>query len=209
LLSELAIIAGVAKATLPNTQTAWHELVANYDLIRERMAEVLDGFEDFNRQVRQPMGFRIRQPARELVFLTDSGRAEFSSAPLHDVVPVEGRLMLSTMRSHDQFNTTNYSDDDRYRGVKNLRTLLFMNDADMNERGLSQFESIDITSIASDGTRRTAYGYRAVKYNIPHGSVMGYMPELNVLCPVGDFGARSRQPLMKHLSVEVTRSPSR
>ncbi len=99
------------------------------------MAKALDGFEDFNRRVRLPLGFRIRQPARELVFLTPSGRAEFSTAALPDVVPAAGTLALGTMRSHDQWNTTIYSDNDRYRGIKNLRTLVFMNRADMRERG--------------------------------------------------------------------------
>ena len=111
--------------------------------------------------------------------------------------------MLSTMRSHDQFNTTIYSNDDRYRGVKNLRTLLFMNEADMRERGLAEFDRIDITSIARDGTRRSVHGYLAVTYDIPAGGAMGYMPELNVLCPIGDFSAKSRQPMMKHVAVEV------
>ncbi|MGI8406248.1 MAG: FdhF/YdeP family oxidoreductase [Thermomicrobiales bacterium] len=206
LLSEPAIIAGMARATLPDTRTPWEDLMGNYDLIRDRMAVALDGFEDFNRQVRQPLGFRIRQPARELIFLTGSGLAEFSMTPLTDVLPAEGQLMLSTMRSHDQFNTTIYSNDDRYRGVKNLRTLLFMNAADMDGRGLSEFDRIDITSIARDGSRRTVYGYLAVKYDIPSGSAMGYMPELNVLCPIGDFSAKSRQPVMKHIPIEVTPS---
>ncbi|HEY3506040.1 MAG TPA: molybdopterin dinucleotide binding domain-containing protein [Actinocatenispora sp.] len=206
LLSEPAIVAGMARATLPGSATPWRELVGDHDRIRDRMAAALDGFEDFNRQVRQPLGFRIRQPARERVFLTDSGRAEFSVAPLTDVVPGDGRLMLSTMRSHDEFNTTIYSDDDRYRGVKHLRTLLFMHRADMADRGLAEFDRIDITSIARDGTRRTAYGYRAVGYDIPRGCAAGYMPELNVLCAVGDFSAQSRQPLMKHVPIEVTPS---
>jgi anaerobic selenocysteine-containing dehydrogenase len=209
LRSEPAIIAGIAQATLPTTRTPWEEMVGDYDRIRDRMAHALDGFEDFNRQVRQPLGFRIRQPARERIFLTGSGRAEFSTAALPDVIPTNGRLMLSTMRSHDQFNTTVYSDDDRYRGVKNLRTLLFMNRADMAELGVGEFDRIDITSIARDSTRRTAYGYRAVGYDIPRGCAAGYMPELNVLCPIGDFSAQSRQPLMKHIPIEVTPSPIR
>ncbi|GBE63669.1 oxidoreductase alpha (molybdopterin) subunit [Mycobacterium sp. MFM001] len=209
LLSEPAIVAGMAEATLPNSKTPWRELVADYDLIRDRMAKGLYGFEDFNRRVRQPLGFRIRQPARELVFLTDSGKAEFSAAELPDVVPSEGQLILGTMRSHDQFNTTVYSDDDRYRGVKNLRTLLFMNTTDMAEMGISEFDYIDITSIAKDGTRRSVYGYRAVGYNIPRGCAAGYMPELNVLCPIGNFNAESGQPVMKHVPIEVTRSAAR
>lgn len=209
LLSEPAIIAGMAKATLPATRTPWDDLVADYDRIRDRMAKGLYGFEDFNRRVRQPLGFRIRQPARELVFLTDSGRAQFSAAALPDVLPAAGRLVLGTMRSHDQFNTTIYSDDDRYRGVKNLRTLLFMNVADMAEMGIDEFDYIDITSIARDGSRRSVYGYRAVGYNIPRGNAAGYMPELNVLCPITDINAESSQPVMKHVPIEVTHSKAR
>jgi molybdopterin-dependent oxidoreductase alpha subunit len=207
LRSELAIIGGMALATLPGTKTPWNDLVGNYDLIRDRIAATIDGFEDFNTRVRQPQGFRIGQPARERIFLTPSGRAGFSIEPLVDVVPPHGRLMLSTMRSHDQFNTSIYSNDDRYRGIRNLRTLLFMNAKDMAERGLKTFDRIDITSIARDGSRRSVYGYLAVEYDIPTGSSLGYMPELNVLCPVDDYSPKSGQPVMKHLQIEVTPSP--
>jgi molybdopterin-dependent oxidoreductase alpha subunit len=206
LLSEPAIIAGIARATLSGSRTPWEEYTADYDRIRDKMAEAIAGFECFNRRVRQPLGFRLRQPARELVFQTDTARANFSAAPLPDVVLPPGRLMLGTMRSHDQFNTTIYSDDDRYRGVKNLRTLLFMNENDMRERGLAEFSLIDITSYAKDGSTRSLKGYRAVRYNIPRGCAAGYMPELNVLCPIDDYSAQSDQPLMKHLVVEVTAS---
>jgi molybdopterin-dependent oxidoreductase alpha subunit len=204
LLSECAILAGMARATLPDSANPWESYVADYDRIRDTMSAVLDGFEDFNRRVRMPLGFRIRQPARERVFLTASGGAEFWASALPDVVPPPGRLMLSTMRSHDQWNTTIYSDNDRYRGVRNLRTLLFMNSADMAERGLEEFDLIDITSFARDGTTRTVWGYRAVPYDIPAGSASGYMPELNVLCAIGDFSSQSDQPLMKHQIVSVT-----
>jgi anaerobic selenocysteine-containing dehydrogenase len=204
LLSECAILAGMARATLPDSTNPWEAYVEDYDRIRETMAEVLDGFEDFNRRVRMPLGFRIRQPARERVFLTESGSAEFSASPLPDVVPPDGRLMLSTVRSHDQWNTTIYSDNDRYRGVKNLRTVLFMNEADMAERGLAEFDLIDITSFARDGSTRTVWGYRVIGYDIPLGNVSGYMPELNVLCAIGDVSTQSDQPLMKHQIVSVT-----
>jgi anaerobic selenocysteine-containing dehydrogenase len=206
LLSEPAILAGIARATLPNSHTPWEEYVADYDRIRDKMGEAIAGFEDFNRRVRQPLGFRLRQPARELVFLTDTGRANLSAAALPDVVPLPGRLVLATMRSHDQFNTTIYSDDDRYRGVKNLRTLLLMNEEDMRERSLEEFSLIDIASFAKDGSVRSLRGYRAVRYNIPRGCAAGYMPELNVLCPIDDYSAQSDQPLMKQLIVEVTAS---
>jgi molybdopterin-dependent oxidoreductase alpha subunit len=208
LMSEPAIIAGMAAASLPTTSTPWHHYVEDYDNIRDKMAQVLDGFEDFNRRVRTRYGFRIRQPARELVFLTESGRAEFSDAALNDDVPGSGYLTLGTMRSHDQWNTTIYSNDDRYRGVKNLRTLVFMNEHDMTERGLTNFDFVDITSYAKDGTTRHVYGYRAIRYNIPPGNAAGYMPELNVLCPIGDFSSQSDQPLMKHLLVQIVASPN-
>jgi anaerobic selenocysteine-containing dehydrogenase len=207
LRSEPAIIAGMAAASLPTTSTPWQHYVDDYDNIRDKMAEVLDGFEDFNRRVRTKFGFRIRQPARELVFLTPSGRAEFSVAALNDDQPASGLLMLATMRSHDQWNTTIYSNDDRYRGVKNLRTLVLMNERDLTERGLSNFDLVDITSYAKDGTTRHVYGYRAVRYDIPAGNAAGYMPELNVLCPIGDFSSQSDQPLMKHLVVQIVASP--
>jgi anaerobic selenocysteine-containing dehydrogenase len=206
LLSEPAIIAGMARATLPETTTPWQDYVDDYDRIRDTMARVLDGFEDFNRRARRPLGFRIRQPARELVFLTGSTRAEFSTAPLPDVIPAAGRLTLATVRSHDQFNTTIYSNDDRYRGVKNLRTGIFLNKDDMRERRLAEYDLIDVTSFGKDGSTRTVHGYRAITFDITRGSAVGYMPELNVLCGIGDFSSQSDQPLTKHLVVEITRS---
>ncbi|MFF8649418.1 FdhF/YdeP family oxidoreductase [Streptomyces griseoluteus] len=204
LLSEPAIIAGMARAALPDSATPWEWYVEDYDRIRDTMARALEGFEDFNRRVRLPLGFRIDQPARELVFRTPTERAEFSSAGLTDVVPATGMLKLGTMRSHDQWNTTIYSDDDRYRGVRNLRTLIFMNKEDMAERGLNLFDEVDITSIAKDGSRRGVHGYKVIPYDIPQGCAAGYMPELNVLCAIGDYSTQSDQPLMKNVNVMVT-----
>ncbi|MFG3097630.1 FdhF/YdeP family oxidoreductase [Streptomyces sp. NPDC048202] len=204
LLSEPAIIAGMARAALPDSATPWEWYVEDYDRIRDTMAKALEGFEDFNRRVRLPLGFRIKQPARELVFHTSSERAEFSSAGLTDVIPEPGMLKLGTMRSHDQWNTTIYSDDDRYRGVKNLRTLIFMNKEDMAERGLKLFDEVDITSIAKDGSKRSVHGYKVIPYDIPQGCAAGYMPEMNVLCAIGDYSTQSDQPLMKNVNVVVT-----
>src|SRR5262249_9068006 len=206
LRSEVAIIAGMAAASLPGTKTSWSDYAEDYDRIRDKMAEAIQGFEDFNRRVRQPLGFRLKQPARELVFLTETLKANFSAALLADVAPANGRLLLGTMRSHDQWNTTIYSDNDRYRGVKNLRTLVFMNLEDMRERGLKKYDLIDIKSFAKDGSTRQVFGYRALPYNLPAGCAMGYMPELNAVCPIGDYSAQSDQPLMKHVLVEITPS---
>jgi len=205
LRSECAILAGLARATLRGTSTPWHWYAEDYDRIRDTMAQVLDGFEDFNTRVRHPHGFRLSQAARERGFLTPSGRAEFSLAPLPgDVDPGDRRLMLATIRSHDQFNTTIYSNDDRYRGLKGLRTVVFMNDDDMRDRGLDEFDLVDITSFSKDGSTRAVYGYRAIRYDIPRGCAAGYMPELNVLCGIADYSTQSGQPVTKHLEVEIT-----
>jgi anaerobic selenocysteine-containing dehydrogenase len=114
--------------------------------------------------------------------------------------------MLATMRSHDQFNTTIYSNDDRYRGLTGLRTVIYMNEDDMRDRGLDEFDLIDVTSFSKDGSERTVYGYRAVKYELQPGNAAGYMPELNVLCGIADFSTQSEQPVTKHLVVSVTAS---
>lgn len=206
LLSEPAIIAGMARAALPDSPTPWEWYIEDYDRMRDTMAQVLDGFEDFNRRVRLPLGFRLKQPARELVFLTPSGRAEFSSAPLPDVVPAPGTLALGTMRSHDQWNTTVYSENDRYRGIENLRELVFMNEDDMRERGIAEFARVDITATAKDGSLRGLDGFLAVPYDLPRGCAAGYMPEMNVLVALCDYSTQSDQPLMKH--VKVTIEPS-
>ncbi|MFF2509027.1 FdhF/YdeP family oxidoreductase [Streptomyces sp. NPDC058067] len=203
LLSEPAIVAGMARAALPDSATPWEWYIEDYDRIRDTMAQALDGFEDFNRRVRLPLGFRLKQPARELVFLTESGGAEFSAAALPDVVPAPGTLALGTMRSHDQWNTTIYSDNDRYRGVKNLRTLVFMNKDDMRERGIAELDPVDITSTAKDGSQRHLNGHLAIPYDIPRGCAAGYMPEMNVLCALGDYSTQSDQPIMKHVKVTI------
>jgi molybdopterin-dependent oxidoreductase alpha subunit len=209
LRSECAILAGLARATLPGSSTPWQWYVEDYDRIRDTMAQVLDGFEDFNTRVRAPHGFRLSQPARERGFGTPSGRAEFGLAPLPgNVDPGEGRLVLATVRSHDQFNTTIYANNDRYRGLRGLRTVVFMNSDDMRDRGLGEFDLVDITSYSRDGSRRAVYGYRAVSYEIPRGCAAGYMPELNVLCGIADYSRQSGQPVTKHLEVEVTASRS-
>jgi molybdopterin-dependent oxidoreductase alpha subunit len=206
LLSEPAIIAGIARATLPQSATPWEAYIEDYDRIRDTMAEVLDGFEDFNRRVRLPLGFRIRQPARELVFLTPSGRAEFSTAALPDASQPDDVLVLQTMRSHDQWNTTIYSDNDRYRGIRNLRTLIMMNPDDMRARDIADGGLVDITATARDGSQRFLKQYRAIEYDMPRGCAAGYMPEMNVLVAASDYSSQSNQPLMKNIRVHVAPS---
>lgn len=207
LRSEPAVIAGIAAATLPESRTPWHWYVEDYDRIREVMAKVLPGFTGFNQLIQQPGGFRIPQPARERVFQTPSGRAEFSLAPMPNVIPEDSEtLVLQTMRSHDQWNTTIYSSNDRYRGVKNLRELIFLNAADMAARGLAEGDFVDITSTSRDGSVRTLPRFRALRYDLPPGSAAGYMPEMNALIGIADYSTQSDQPLMKNVQVRVRKS---
>lgn len=209
LRSEPAILAGMARAAMPESKTRWEWMVDDYDRIRDVMARVLPGFQGFNELVRQKFGFRIPQPARERDFRTSSGKAEFSHAALPNVIPADSDvLVLQTMRSHDQWNTTIYSNDDRYRGVKNLRELIFLNEADMRARGLAEGDLVDIVATSRDGSTRSVHAYRAVTYDTPKGSAAGYMPEMNVLLGAGDFSTQSDQPLMKNIQVRVMRADS-
>jgi anaerobic selenocysteine-containing dehydrogenase len=110
---------------------------------------------------------------------------------------------LATVRSHDRWNTTIYSGNDRYRGIKNLRTLIFMNRHDMRNRDIKEFDDVDIVATARDGSTRSLHRYKAIPYDIPRGCAAGYMPEMNVLCAIGDYSTRSDQPIMKKLKVTV------
>lgn len=203
LLSEPAILAGMARATLPDSATPWEWYVEDYDRIRDTMSRALAGFDFFNERLKGT-GFRIAQPARELVFVTPSHRAEFSLAELPNVVPSDpDELILQTMRSHDQWNTTIYSNNDRYRGVKNLRTLVFMNRDDMSKRNLKDGDLVDLTSTSKDGSVRVLKKYHVIAYDLPAGSAAGYMPEMNVLVGWADYSTQSDQPLMKNLTVTI------
>ncbi|MGO3152380.1 MAG: FdhF/YdeP family oxidoreductase [Galactobacter sp.] len=205
LKSEPAIICEIAKATLPNTVTPWDTYMGDYSTIRDIMARVLPGFEDFNERIKPRGGFRIPQPAREGEFVTASGLAEFSAAELPNQIP-EGAdaLVLQTMRSHDQWNTTIYSANDRYRGVKNGREVVFMHQEDMRERGISEGSLVDIVATSLDGSKREVNSYTALKYDTPRGSAAGYMPEMNALIGIEDYSRQSDQPLMKSVEVRIT-----
>ena len=207
LLSEPEIIARIARATMPESATPWERYVGDYDRIRDTMAKVLPGFEGFNELVRQHYGFRIPQPAREREFQTPSGKAEFSDAELPNVIPEEADvLVLQTMRSHDQWNTTIYSADDRYRGVRNIRELVFMHRRDMKERGIAEGDLVDIVATSRDGSVRSVTGFRALEYDTPRGSAAGYFPELNVLLGPDDYSRQSDQPLMKDIRVRIAKT---
>lgn len=212
LRSEPAIVAGLAAATLPHSRTDWAWLVGDYDRIRERVAQVVEGFEDFNRRVRVPGGFHLVHPGRERRFPTASGKARFV---FHDPRPgpadgdagahADAPFLLTTIRSHDQYNTTIYGLDDRYRGVRGYRRVVFINAADLARLGLSAGDLVDVTSVWHDG-ERTAHGFVLVAYDIPEGCLASYFPETNVLVPLDSHAERARTPTSKSIRVRLTRS---
>jgi molybdopterin-dependent oxidoreductase alpha subunit len=206
LRSEPAIIAGIAQATLgERATTSWQALVENYDLIREHIEHVVPGFAQYNTRVRDAGGFYLPNGPREGKFSTKSGKAEFTvhSLPQHDLGA--GELLLTTIRSHDQFNTTIYGESDRYRGIQGRR-VLFLNLEDMTERGLNPGSFVDLVS-RFGRERRRAERFKLVPYPIPRGCVAAYYPETNVLVPVGAVSEGSHQPSSKSVIVTLEQSP--
>ncbi|GGF49917.1 oxidoreductase [Azorhizobium oxalatiphilum] len=208
LRSEVQIIAGIAAATVGSAKVDWAAMADDYDLVRDRIERVIPGFEDFNVRVRKPRGFRLRNAAAEREWNTASGRAEFSAAPLPAEVEHQqarhtpGTYVLQTFRSHDQYNTTIYGHDDRYRGVYGERRVVFMNPADIADLGLAANAHVDVVGDDADGRARSAEDFRLVAYDIPRGCVAGYYPELNAVVPFSKAGDLSDTPLSK--SVVVT-----
>ncbi|WP_395719400.1 FdhF/YdeP family oxidoreductase [Prosthecobacter sp.] len=206
LLSEPQIIARTAAATLKGrTSVPWLDLGRDYDLIRDRIERVVPGFEDFNQRVRKPGGFYLPNNARDLKWDTATGKANFATHPLSCVQPAEDQLVLQTFRSHDQFNTTVYGLNDRYRGIGNERRVVFMNPQDMKKRGLSPLQAVDMVSEHS-GQTRVARRFLAVPYDMPAGSAAAYFPEANVLVPIDSFADVSLTPTSKSVLIRVTAS---
>ena len=207
LRSEVAIIAGMAQATLGPQPVNWLELADDYDLIRDRIARVLPDFHDFNVRVRVPRGFHLRNTARELEWNTAKGKATFWTGALPEAVEHQqargtpGRYVLQTFRSHDQYNTTIYGMDDRYRGVYGERQVVFMNADDMADLGVEAGDRADIVGEFDDGVERIARDFRFVPYDIPRGCIAGYYPEMNVLVPLASSGDESFTPTSKSVIV--------
>lgn len=210
LRSEPAIVAGMAQATLSASKVAWADLIADYDKIRDLIEKTVPGFEDFNARIRVPGGFRLPLPPTERKWPTPSGKAVFSVyggvKEDADVLGGENVLRLMTIRSHDQYNTTIYALDDRYRGVFGRRDVLFMNESDMSARGLEHGDLVDIETIVAGRDLRLK-GITAIAYeNIARGSVAAYYPEANVLVPLDFIDKESGTPSYKSIPVRVLRS---
>ena len=208
LRSEPAIVAGVAKAALGETGVDWDALVADYDRIRDRIEETIPGFERYNARVREPGGFVLHNTARYREWNTASGRAQFEIVPTPSIHLGEGELRLFTIRSHDQFNTTIYGLDDRYRGIRGARRVVLMHGDDMAARGIKPGDEVDIRSQWSDGVERLAPRFKAVVYDLPRGNCAAYFPEANVLIPLGKTARLSNQPSAKLIPVTIAPATS-
>jgi molybdopterin-dependent oxidoreductase alpha subunit len=210
LLSEPAIIARLAMATLPASKVAWKELIADYDRIRDLIEQTVAGFKDYNARIRTPGGFRMPLPPTERVWPTPSGKAMFSVyggvKEDADVFGARNVLRLITLRSHDQYNTTIYALDDRYRSVFGRRDILFMNEDDLAERGLEHGDLVDIETVTSSARQLRLKNVTAIAYNIAKGSVGAYYPEANVLVPLDFLDKESGTPSYKSVPVHVLRS---
>jgi molybdopterin-dependent oxidoreductase alpha subunit len=209
LRSEPAIVAGMARATLPGSKVSWMELVADYDRIRDLIERTVPGFEDFNRRIRVPGGFRLPLPPTERQWPTSTGKAMFSVfggvKEDADALSAEHMLRLITIRSHDQYNTTIYAMDDRYRGVFGRRDVLFMNEEDMAAQGIEHGDQVDIETLTPGRTLRLA-NLTAIVYSIAKGSVAAYYPEANVLVPLDYIDKESGTPSYKSVPVRVVRA---
>lgn len=211
LRSEPAIVAGIALAALPETRIPWKAMAADYSRIRDRIAEVIPGFEDFNRKIEAPGGFYLGNSAGRREWKTGNGKARFVSEPLERIVLKPGELRLMTIRSHDQYNTTVYGLDDRYRGIKGERRVVFLNVRDIESRGLADGDWVDLAGEDGKGVVRIAPGFKVTAYDIPAGCAAAYFPETNVLVPVDSVAEKSNTPTSKFIPVTVRRAgqPSR
>ena len=210
LLSELAIIAGIAKATVPeNPKRRWDEWTGNYALVRDLIAETYpDEFHDFNKRMFQPGGFYRGNAARERTWKTESGKAEFTAPDVMSALGVgdaEGRFHLITMRSNDQFNTTIYGFSDRLRGLEGSRTVLLINPADMARAGVAEGDVVSLVCDAGDDVRREVRGLTVTPFDLPDGCIGGYYPEMNPLIPLWYHDKASKTPASKGVPVRIER----
>jgi anaerobic selenocysteine-containing dehydrogenase len=205
LLSETQIVCRLAKATLGKRSVVdWDLYQSNYDHIRDVIEKVVPGFEDYNKRVRKPGGFYLPNAPREGKFETDDfgDKAPFtvSKLPKHDIAADEYRM--TSIRSHDQFNTTIYGLEDRYRGIHNERRVVFMNLLDIEKEGLKAGDLVDIFN-EHDGKVRALKLYIVVPYNIPLGNTATYYPENNVLVPISSVAEKSNTPTSKLIFVKI------
>ncbi|MFF4286616.1 FdhF/YdeP family oxidoreductase [Streptomyces sp. NPDC001633] len=208
LLSEPAIVARLARRVLgPGSATPWEEFERDYATIRDRIARVIPGFDDFNTKVARPGGFALPHAPRDSRrFPTATGKANFTAAPVECPTVPEGRLLLQTLRSHDQYNTTIYGLDDRYRGIKNGRRVVLLHPDDARTHGLADGDYTDLVSEWTDGSERRAPGFRVVHYPTARGCAAAYYPETNVLIPLDHTADTSNTPASKSVVIRLEKT---
>lgn len=209
LRSEPAIVCRIAAATLgTRSKTPWRDYSKNYDAVREAIERTIPGFHNYNIRVRKPGGFYLPNCNREGWFNTPSRKASFNIADHEVHALTEQELLMMTIRTHDQFNTTIYGLDDRYRGIYNERRVILMNQDDMNRLGFTLSEVVDLFNF-SDGVERMAGNFLAIPYPIPKGCAATYFPETNVLVPISSVARKSNTPVSKAVVIEVRKSAGR
>ena len=209
--SEPAVIAGIAAATVGNHPVDWNWLIADYDRIRDLIAETIPGFDRFNERLKHPGGFYLGNNAGQRIWKTASGKANFKANRLpddliHEGVRASGKLpdlIMQSMRSHDQYNTTIYGLDDRYRGVRGQRNVLFANEADILRLGFNPGDKVDIVSLWGDGLERRVTGFTLLAFDIPAGQAAAYYPEVNPLVPLESVGDGSHTPTSKFVAIQL------
>ncbi len=207
LLSEVRIVARLAAATLGSGSTVdWHGLADDYDRIRDEIEAVIPGFTGYNTRVREPNGFLLPNGPRQRSFGTPDGKARFTVHELPDIDPGPGRFAMTTIRSHDQFNTTVYDLQDRYRGIAGFRRVVFVHPDDLEELGLHDGDRVTLVSHFG-GEIRSAPSFVVVPYDIPRRCVATYFPEANSLVPVGSYADKSRTPTSKFVVVSLVPQP--
>lgn len=207
LMSEVGVVCGIGQALAARgygKPIAWAEMAADYDLIRDKIEEVIPGFDRYNERVRQPAGFYLPNGVKQRDFKTATGKANFTVNPLPDVAIPAGYYKLSTVRSHDQYNTTLYGLDDRYRGIKNGRNIILMNAEDMADAGLSAKANVHVHSHFR-GEKRSVYNFKAIPYDIPRGCTTAYFPEANPLVPI-DQVSDTHTPASKGVLISVEKA---
>ena len=204
LLSEISILCRLARHTLDGTaDIPWERFEADYGAIRDRIARIVPGLDDFNRRVTRPGGIQLPNPVNEGVYHNDVGKALFTANDFAMLRAPEGHLLLQTLRSHDQWNTVPYTSDDRYRGIRGSRRVVFVNPEDVAGLGLAEGQHVDLVGVWADDTERRAEGFRVVSYPTTRGCAAAYYPETNVLVPLDSVADRSNQPTSKGIVVRL------
>jgi molybdopterin-dependent oxidoreductase alpha subunit len=211
LRSEPAIVAGIAAATLGKHPIDWNWAIGDYGRIRNMIADTIPGFEDFNQRLLHPGGFHMPNDASNRLWKTATGKARFIPSVLPEHLISEGvrnlkvkpHLILQTMRSHDQYNTTLYGLDDRYRGVYGMRDVVFANEQDICRLGFEPGQKVDLVALWDDDRERRVSGFTLIAYDIPAGQAAAYYPETNPLVPLESYGDRTYTPTSKFVAIRL------